>query len=163
MSDSPDANSRPRRSRWLENGLQWELICRAFLYTAAAGLYAVVIGMSQGLFSSADGSWQWWSPAMTDAVMYSLPGLALVGPIVVYDMVRVSHRFAGPVAAIDREMRLLIDGDSAAPMQLRADDRWRELEESFNAIREELMALRSGEVKSAFEEASVEEGSLFGD
>ena len=142
IGDQGSASTPRRRSRWLENGLQWELICRAFLYAAAAALYAIVVGVSQGMFSTVDGRWQWWSPAMTDAVMYAMPGLALVGPIVIYDMVRMSHRYAGPVAALHREMQSLVRGESDSPMRLRSDDRWKGLESSFNAIREELIRRR---------------------
>jgi hypothetical protein len=55
-------------------------------------------------------------------------------PLVIYDIMRVSHRFAGPMLRFRRAMRDLGNGDHVRPLQFRDGDFWQELAGEFNAV-----------------------------
>ena len=53
-------------------------------------------------------------------------------PTFVYDTVKLSHRFAGPVVRLKDSLKKLADGQAVAPLKFRENDFWRELSEDFN-------------------------------
>ncbi len=53
-------------------------------------------------------------------------------PTFVYDTVKLSHRFAGPVVRLKDSLKKLADGQAVAPLNFRENDFWRELAEDFN-------------------------------
>jgi hypothetical protein len=55
-------------------------------------------------------------------------------PLVVYDVLRLSHRFAGPMLRFRRAMRELGNGDHVEPLRFRDGDFWQELASDFNAV-----------------------------
>lgn len=68
---------------------------------------------------------------------YSTPVVAsfLLLPLVVWDMIKFSHRFVGPLIRLEGEMRRLANGESVRPLQFRKDDYWHGLADQFNALR----------------------------
>ncbi|MDX1963382.1 MAG: hypothetical protein SFX18_09530 [Pirellulales bacterium] len=67
---------------------------------------------------------------------YKLPFIAsvLLLPIIVYDMVRFSNRFSGPLLRFRRGLRQLASGEPTQQMQFRAGDFWSELAEDYNLV-----------------------------
>jgi|GEM_PF-913410 len=67
---------------------------------------------------------------------YKLPflGVTLILPLLIYDALRYSNRFAGPVMRFRRAMRELAHGIKPANLQLRGGDFWLELADEFNAV-----------------------------
>jgi hypothetical protein len=63
------------------------------------------------------------------------PALAaslLLLPIVMLDVVRMSHRFVGPIVRLRGALRQLADGRPAQPINFRDQDFWRDLAVDFN-------------------------------
>ena len=61
--------------------------------------------------------------------------LLLLMPAFMWDTVRLSHRFAGPVQRLRRMMKELAEGDDPGELRFRDGDFWRELGDHFNGIR----------------------------
>jgi hypothetical protein len=54
--------------------------------------------------------------------------------LAVYDMLRLSHRFAGPMLRFRRAMRDLGRGEQVEPLRFRDGDFWQEMAAEFNAV-----------------------------
>ena len=67
----------------------------------------------------------------------------LLLPIVVLDLLRLSHRFAGPILRLRRTMRELADGKSVEAIHFRKGDFWQDLAGDFNTVAAQLQAART--------------------
>jgi len=65
----------------------------------------------------------------------------LVLPFLLLDLVRVSHRFAGPVYRLRSSLRDLADGKTVAPITFRDNDFWYEVATEFNRVLERVRDL----------------------
>lgn len=70
---------------------------------------------------------------------FVLAVLALA-PIFIYDMGKLTNRFAGPMLRIRRAMKDLAEGREVAPIKFRDRDFWQELAFDFNRVVERLEA-----------------------
>ena len=68
--------------------------------------------------------------------------LFLLLPAFLWDTMRVSHRFAGPVLRLRRMMRELSLGEDPGELRFRDGDFWMELGDYFNDIRSRLHIAR---------------------
>jgi len=143
------------RTQLLVNGrLQWAIVQRTAFYTFACALYFMVV-----LFYSESSRFGHDSFSKTliqflDVVLCWAPGVMLIAPIIVYDVLLFTNRIAGPMHRIRNEMKQLIDGQSDQPIVLREDD-WTEMADLFNQIQAEVIQLRA----SAEEKPETELGS----
>jgi hypothetical protein len=64
-----------------------------------------------------------------------------VTPIFLYDTVKLSHRFAGPILRLRRGLHELASGDEAERVTFRPGDFWGELADDFNAILDRRMLM----------------------
>jgi magnesium-transporting ATPase (P-type) len=55
-------------------------------------------------------------------------------PTFIYDTVKLSNRFAGPILRLRESIRDLAKGDQVADLKFREDDFWLELSEDFNRV-----------------------------
>lgn len=150
--------TRPLRQQLLiDKDVQIALVLRAMLYGTACVTYFVVIqfftqfmihpglNIADLLFS------------LTDEAIYWVPGLLVLGPLMIYDVLKVSNRFAGPIFSMRREMQNLIDGKEGRNISFRNDDHWSTLAMQFNTIREEILELRANKPSDSKDESEDEE------
>jgi len=66
--------------------------------------------------------------------------MALVGlaPIFIYDAMRLSSRFTGPMLRFKNAAKSLAAGETPAKINLRGDDFWQEVAKDFNRVIERL-------------------------
>lgn len=67
-------------------------------------------------------------------VLVGLVASLLVLPVMLWNMVRVTHRFAGPLVRFKRTLREAAEGGPLVPIQFRDGDNWHELAESYNLL-----------------------------
>ena len=65
----------------------------------------------------------------------------LLLPIVVFDAIRFSHRFAGPMVRLRRAMKELAEGRACAPVLLRDGDCWIDFAVDLNRLIERVERL----------------------
>ena len=80
-------------------------------------------------------TWSRYAPAVVVLV-------ALL-PVVVYDSLRLSHRMAGPVFHLLRELRRLARGENVRPIKFRRQDFWHDVATEFNGVLARIEALES--------------------
>jgi hypothetical protein len=69
----------------------------------------------------------YWSVVSASVVVF-------VGLLFIYDMLRFSHRFAGPVYRLRNCLKAIVDGEELALMNLRKDDFLQDLKDEFNEM-----------------------------
>jgi methyl-accepting chemotaxis protein len=73
--------------------------------------------------------------------------MAAMLPSFVWDTIRFSNRFAGPIYRFKRSMSELAAGDNPEPMKFRDNDFWSELSEDFNRVAETVRNQKNAESK----------------
>jgi hypothetical protein len=71
------------------------------------------------------------------SVLWSVMSASIVvtvGLLFIYDMMRFSHRFVGPLFRFRKCLKAIVDGDDMTLMQLRKDDFLQELKDEFNEV-----------------------------
>ena len=71
--------------------------------------------------------------------------LCALSPFIVYESLKLSHRFAGPMHRFSKELQRLGDGEDVAPMRFRENDFWKDLAEGFNAVQQRIEKLEQHE------------------
>jgi hypothetical protein len=153
LKASSQAAARNRSQLLIDRQVQLPILQRTLFYTAACAVYFMVV-----LIFSESSEYGHESASRTfqqcfDVVMCWAPGLMLLAPIIAYDILLFSNRFAGPIYRLRREMQQLIDNKSERPMSLRDQDFWPEFADLFNQLRQEMIELRSA--------STTKKGSLF--
>ena len=80
----------------------------------------------------------------------------LLLPLLLFDVVRYSNRFAGPMHRLRREFAKLADTGQAEQLDFREGDFWKELADQFNRIADRMERLEHAQQGSSLE--SVESG-----
>jgi hypothetical protein len=131
-----------RQQLLVDKHVQGVLLRRTALYSGCCAVYFVVIFIfTESTTFAGQTSLQSVLHCLNE-VVYWAPGLILMAPVVVYDLLYVTNRFAGPVYRLHREMQKLIDNESAGSLAFRDGDYWTELAVTFNQIRDEMLELR---------------------
>ena len=76
--------------------------------------------------------WLYYGPAAIASL--------LLMPLVAWDVIRLSNRFAGPLVRMRRAMRALARGEHVEPIHFRDGDFWQDFAADFNAVVERMQA-----------------------
>lgn len=75
-------------------------------------------------------------PSLLGAVLIAFLASFLVLPVILFDLVRVSNRFVGPVLRLKRSMQQAAAGESVNPVRFRDEDYWQDFADAFNHLLE---------------------------
>jgi hypothetical protein len=70
-----------------------------------------------------------------------IPSALLILPLVVFDMIRLSHSFVGPIVRIRYQLAKLLANPNCTPVVLRVDDYWQDLSVQINDLQNNLLSL----------------------
>lgn len=68
--------------------------------------------------------------------------LAVISPVFIYDSIKLSNRFVGPMVSFRSALSKLAVGESPNPIRFRQNDFWKELSHDLNKVAAELQTLR---------------------
>jgi sensor histidine kinase YesM len=126
-----------RTSILIDREVQGSLLQKIVLHWGLlflANAVALLIWLS--LFESPDGSWQ---DIFQLAIQRYLPvvivSLAIL-PAFLWDTVRLTNRFAGPIRRLRVALSDAAHGRAVAPLNFRSNDYWREIANDFNKLTE---------------------------
>jgi len=128
-----------KRSRlWIDPPLQLRLLLRLVLYFLVysvtlfhvAFLYEVMANLPDAL---ARGMWALYGEFFSRQQPFLIACVAVL-PILLYDMVKFSHRIAGPLYRCRKTMEAMTRGKAVAEFQPRQHDLLRDLIAAFNAL-----------------------------
>ncbi|TWU57408.1 hypothetical protein [Rubripirellula reticaptiva] len=152
-----DTDNRPaflRQQLLIDRHVQGTLLQRTALYSVACAVYFIVILVFAETMSNTNATLSDAIVKCMDEAIYWAPGLILLAPLVAYDMLRLTNRFAGPIFRLRREMQRLVDGKSEFPLTFRDGDYWTDFAGVFNKLRDELIELRE------FKESAIARSQL---
>ncbi len=66
--------------------------------------------------------------------------ILLASPFVLFDLLKLTNRFCGPIFRLHNTVRKIADGEEMEPVQLRQDDFWKEFAGDLNLMIERLKA-----------------------
>jgi len=138
------SDRRERHAYFVDKKVQGALLVRAARYWV---LSLVVVGALTIL------GWMFVSPGMPVLVEIrdQLPSLLggfvvalavslVVLPVILYDLARMSNRFAGPMLRLRRGMEQAVAGERVEAIHFRDHDYWQEFADAFNELNERLQS-----------------------
>ncbi len=125
---------RKRKQLFVDPKVQGALILRIVLYwivcvvaiTLALLCWRIITGPARMFYLHFDDMWFHFGPALVASF--------LLLPLVIYDVVKISNRFCGPLFRMRRSMRELARGEHVDPISFRDGDFWPEIAQEFNAL-----------------------------
>ena len=131
-----------RKKLYVDREVQGALILRSvlhwFFYMCAILLTVVVFTVirdpSQLAIKLVFKSFVYFSPAIIASV--------LLLPLFIHDILKTSHKVAGPIHRLRNEMTKVTEGKEIKTLRFRDGDHWTELAEDFNEMAAALMAER---------------------
>jgi hypothetical protein len=145
-----------RQRLYVDKGVQGALVRRVAMYWVVAcwGIFCVLAGFPIGVtlaIGAQDGLtvgsliYQAWLDFWP-----SLVASFLVLPVIVWDLLRLSHRFVGPMIRLRNAMRDLSAGKTVRPISFREGDFWCEFADEFNKL---ATRLEAAELNTKLEDA----------
>ena len=146
----------PRRQYFVNSKVQGNLAFRVSMYW----LYClVVVGMMSAcwmvLFDRPASSAELFVRVGTQTAPILLSSVLLL-PLVLFDCVRYSNRFVGPIFRLGRALERLADGQRVHNIEFRTGDFWYEYSQTFNRLNERVISLEE-QLKTA--QANAEQPS----
>lgn len=126
-----------RKNIFVDGSVQGSLVKRIIIHWSAFfTLVTVCIFAAEWLL----GGWQLsfseqLAQVWTKYAFFFLLVLAAL-PTFVYDTLKMSNRFAGPISRLKSSLKMLAEGETVQPLKFREGDYWRELSDDFNRVQE---------------------------
>jgi hypothetical protein len=131
---------KKRKTKLIDKSVQGQLVIRVFAYWTMCmwGMFCLLAGVPIVLswFVSSAGA-----PTASQLILQTgrmfWPALfasSLMLPLLLLDVVRVSHRFAGPMYRLRNALRDVADGKQVAPIKFREGDFWCDMADEFNRV-----------------------------
>ncbi len=132
-----------RQKVWIDSSVQGVLIGRIFLYWVSALLYVSLGTACFQYYQYPD-----WSLTKHTEVLFTqfwpwLPSAILCLPLIIFDIVRLSNLFVGPIYRLRQHLAELNDNPNCRALKFRDDDYWQDLAEPIHCLQAEILTLRS--------------------
>ncbi|MEN1678872.1 MAG: hypothetical protein AAGJ46_04725 [Planctomycetota bacterium] len=132
------------RVRLLVDGpLQGALVSRVLLYWVTTVSVMILLAGLQAAWASRASDLPILLGRATLAFGPALIASMVLLPMVLFDALRFSHRFAGPMKRLRNEAAKLAAGESINPIAFRDGDYWADLAREFNLVAHQIQTLRA--------------------
>ena len=123
-----------RRQYFVDPKVQGAIVVRCLMYWGACLLTTFVMlffwsllnGPARFSWMTIDQLWFNYGPAFIASL--------LMLPLVLWDILKMTNRFAGPVLRLRRELKKLGNGEHVNPLFFREGDYWRDVAADFNRL-----------------------------
>jgi hypothetical protein len=145
-----------RQQVWIDRNVQGALIGRVVLYWLAGMLYVSLGSACFQYYQHSDWSLSKHIQALFSQFWPWLPSAILCLPLILFDVVRLSNLFVGPIYRLRMHLAELNVDPQCRPLKFRDDDYWQDLVEPIHALQAELQLLRAevGHLRQAAREAA---------
>ncbi len=147
-----------RRHVFIDRPIQGTLIKRVAMYWLCGAIMQVLLLAYLSIIAGAgtsnihEKSSEFWTTLGVAAL-----SSAVVLPLLMLDIVRLSHRWVGPIYRLRTAMQELASGESTQEISFRDGDFWQELAGHFNAIVRRMHALAAANHEPAHHEPAHHE------
>lgn len=136
-------NTSKRNRLLVDPKVQTPLLCRvAFYWVVSLLLMGLLISIQIGL-GSRSASFDVKIMRMLVAFGPALITSVMLLPLLLFDCVRYSNRFAGPMLRLRREFAKLAETGQADQLDFREGDFWKDLADQFNRIADRMERLEN--------------------
>lgn len=132
-----------RRKLFIDQPLQLAVLLRTALYWAMCTMAQVLMVLFFGIISSSQNDFPSLHPQVIWHLQITLLASIAMLPILLRDVLKLSHRWVGPVFRLRTAMRKLSRGEAVEELRFRDRDFWPELAEDFTAVAAELQQARN--------------------
>ena len=131
---SRQKNKCVRRQLWIDEDVQGAIVWRVSVYWAACFLLITVPLVSISTWQDPSRSfvahlgvvWQEFGPVYVSFL--------LLLPIILFDALRMSHRIAGPILRVRRQLVQINSGEPYSELHFRGSDFWQEMADQVNSL-----------------------------
>jgi len=123
-----------RTKHFIDSNVQGALARRIILHWL---VFAIVTSLVLFILQVLSNPFRPLADAMQD--LWSVQGpfmlvMVFILPVFVVDTIKLSHRFAGPIFSLRREIREVAQGKAPRKMKFRQNDFWQDLAEDYNTM-----------------------------
>ena len=151
-----------RQKVWIDCRVQGVLIGRIILYWSLALTYVGLGSACFEYYQNPDRSFGGHASQLFAQIWPWLPSVILFLPLVIFDVVRLSNLFVGPIYRLRNHLNDLNEDPDCRPLNFREDDYWQELVEPVHCLQAEILNLRA-EVARLLESAAEKESVAAGE
>lgn len=124
-----------RRKHYVDRKVQGALLRQTvFHWLLVLSVTLFLVFLLQVLTGGPFRSWSYHVGQVWSRYAPFIVALVVIIPPVVYDSLRLSHRFVGPIYRLRSAMHELAGGGSAEPIHFRKHDFWQDLADDYNLI-----------------------------
>jgi hypothetical protein len=157
-------NATFKRTRlWIDPSLQFGLLVRLALYLVSGSLVLLHIAFLIEVLGNLPvvlnrGVLEFYTNFIARQVPLLIALLAVL-PLFLYDMVKFSHRFAGPLYRFRKTLEAMAAGKPVQPVKIRKDDLLRDIVPPINAVIRRWNDLTSADAPPVAQEVPFAEAS----
>lgn len=130
-----------RQRIWIDGRIQGILVGRFIIYWLCA---VVFFGTGIAVTQYCDHS-DWTFAEHTQALIGKFypwaPSACLLLPLVIYDIIRTSHAFTGPIGRVRQQLAKLLQNPNCTPLVLRQDDFLQDITGPVNSLQHQILSL----------------------
>jgi hypothetical protein len=131
---NPQSRSRLFVDRDVQGALLKRIVCHWVAFVLSLIVLLVAFQYFERPLDSFDDQVQVFQSRHTVTALV----LLVLLPLFVYDALKLTHRFAGPMVRVRRMLGQLAAGEPTDPLHFREGDFWNDVAKNFNAIRTKL-------------------------
>lgn len=136
------ADQFKRKRIYVDRGVQGGIVARLVVLWVGSTAVATAVWVVMQFFADPTGGIDQYLENAGRHIAPLLLAFAVTLPIALLQLLRFTHRFAGPVVRLRRMMKELASGQEVPHLKFRDGDYWPELAEQFNVIAQQLTEAR---------------------
>lgn len=137
------AQPKKRKRIYVDQHVQGGIVVRLVLLWVASTAVAVGVWFVMQFFADPTQGFAFYLDGAGNTLLPLVLAFGVTLPIAVLQLLRFTHRFAGPVVRLRRMMKDLADGQDVPTLKFRPNDYWLDLADEYNRIASALKESRS--------------------
>lgn len=137
-----------RRRIFIDRPIQAAILLRTALYWGMITMAQVLMVLFFGIIMSSQNDFPSLHPQVWWHLQITLLASIAILPILLWDVLKLSHRWVGPIFRLRAALRALSRGEAISEVRFRDRDFWKELGSDLNAVAAELERTRSANVET---------------
>lgn len=137
-----------RRRLFIDRPIQVAVLLRTALYWAMSTMAQILMVLFFGIIASSQDEFPSLHPQVMWHLQITLLASLVLLPILLRDVLKLSHRWVGPVYRLRAALRTLSRGEVISEVKFREGDFWHELADDLNAVAAELERARTVNVEA---------------
>jgi hypothetical protein len=127
-----------RRALFIDRPVQVAVLSRVMLYWALCAIAQILMVLFFAVVTSSQQAFINYGPQLWWHLQLSLIASAVLLPIILMDVLKLSHRWVGPIFRLRASLKALSRGEAVAEVRFRDGDFWQELAGDLNAVAAEI-------------------------